>query len=280
RTAARPSPSRAVPSAIPRPTPAARSMGRRKSIEVNRATTAPRMRTTMKTTSARPTAATRRAVSRLTPPRPARRLASGSDQRTTSNPASTRPASPRTSRRNPRQNPRSAKRTSSRRRTASSAVISDIRSRPSSVVCEARSDHRVACRASDGALARGHRLLLPSHAGLLVVLPFAELREYTSFLTLFLEATDGAVDGLVLLDANPCHSQYSPPLGGKGFLFGEKLYAVKARPGVGRSARMSSWRIVQEALRVVGKHTVSTGGRQACEIRQRVHGPDTYREAR
>jgi hypothetical protein len=54
------------------------------------------------------------------------------------------------------------------------------------------------------------------------VLPFAELREDPSFLTLFLEATDGAVDGLVLFDSNPCHTLYPPPLGGKGFLFEEK----------------------------------------------------------
>src|SRR4029450_3714788 len=44
-----------------------------------------------------------------------------------------------------------------------------------------------------------------------VVLPLAQLVQDTSLLALFLEATDGAVDRLVLLDSNPCHAQYSPP---------------------------------------------------------------------
>jgi hypothetical protein len=61
------------------------------------------------------------------------------------------------------------------------------------------------------------------------VLPLAELREYTSFLALLLESTNGAVDGLVVLDANPCHVQTSPPLGGKVPLIEEKMDAVKAR---------------------------------------------------
>ena len=57
--------------------------------------------------------------------------------------------------------------------------------------------------ASEGTLARRDGLLLPAHARLLVVLPFAQLVQDTSLLTLFLEATDSAVDRLVLLDANP-----------------------------------------------------------------------------
>src|SRR5262249_6536083 len=65
--------------------------------------------------------------------------------------------------------------------------------------------------ASEGALARCDGLLLSSHARLLVVLPLAKLFQETLFLALSLEATDGAVDRLVLPDANPGHAQYLPP---------------------------------------------------------------------
>src|SRR5262249_52320888 len=58
---------------------------------------------------------------------------------------------------------------------------------------------------------RRHRLLLPPHAGLLVVLALAQLREDAGLLALLLEAADGALDGLVLLDPNPCHVVTSPP---------------------------------------------------------------------
>src|SRR5262249_59198200 len=64
---------------------------------------------------------------------------------------------------------------------------------------------------SEGALARCDGLLLSSHARLLVVLPLAKLFQETLFLALSLEATDGAVDRLVLPDANPGHAQYLPP---------------------------------------------------------------------
>src|SRR5262249_23744832 len=219
--------------ARPSPTPATRSMGRRKSACVRRAIIPPRRRTARKTASASPTADTRRAVSGLSPPRPESTPAMGSDQPTTSTPATTSPASPRASRRNPRQNPRSAKRMRSSRRTASRAVISGVRScilrAVSAAGFRAGSCHRVARGASNGALARGHGLFLPSNAGLLVVLSLAEFREYTSFLALFLESADGAIDGLVLFDSNPCHVERSPPLGGKVLLFGEKSWAVKAR---------------------------------------------------
>src|SRR5262249_29621569 len=70
---------------------------------------------------------------------------------------------------------------------------------------------------SGGTPPRSTGLLLPSHAPPLVVLALAQLREDTSLLTLFLEATDSAVDRLVLLDAHPCHAQYSPPSEGRGF---------------------------------------------------------------
>src|SRR5262245_19790894 len=76
---------------------------------------------------------------------------------------------------------------------------------------------RVPRGASDGALACRDGLLLPPHARLIVVLPLAELVQDTSFLALLLEATDGAVERLVFLDANPCHAQYAPPLGGTEF---------------------------------------------------------------
>src|SRR5262249_56669774 len=101
-----------------------------------------------------------------------------------------------------------------------------------------RSCHGVARRATDGAFACSHGLLLPSHAGLLVVLALAELCQDASFLTLFLESTDGAVDGLVLFDSNPCHTRYSPPLGGKGDLIEEKRLPVKGRAPVKARARM------------------------------------------
>src|SRR5262249_53077288 len=65
--------------------------------------------------------------------------------------------------------------------------------------------------ASDRALARRDGLPLPSHARLLVVLSLAKLLQEARFLALFLESTDGAVDRLVLLDANPYHTQYSSP---------------------------------------------------------------------
>src|SRR5262249_58599056 len=64
---------------------------------------------------------------------------------------------------------------------------------------------------SEGALARCDGLLLSSHARLLVVLPLAKLFQETLFLALSLEATDGAVDRLVLPDANPGHAPYLPP---------------------------------------------------------------------
>src|SRR2546430_17528326 len=44
------------------------------------------------------------------------------------------------------------------------------------------------------------------------MLPLAQLGENTGFLALFLEATDRALDGLVVLDPNPCHALHSPPL--------------------------------------------------------------------
>src|SRR5262249_33207054 len=70
-------------------------------------------------------------------------------------------------------------------------------------------------RAAGGAahrpLARGHRFLLPSHARLLVVLALAQLGEDARLLALLLEATDRALDGLVVLDPNPCHVVTSPP---------------------------------------------------------------------
>src|SRR5205823_983050 len=63
---------------------------------------------------------------------------------------------------------------------------------------------------------RGHRLLLPSHARLLVVLALAQLGQDAGLLTLFLEAADRALDGLVLLDPYPSHAVDSPPPGASG----------------------------------------------------------------
>src|SRR4029077_6570381 len=65
--------------------------------------------------------------------------------------------------------------------------------------------------AAQRALARGHGLLLPPYARLLVVLALAKLGEDTGLLALLLEATDRALDGLVVLDPNPCHVVTSPP---------------------------------------------------------------------
>src|SRR5690242_16431794 len=65
--------------------------------------------------------------------------------------------------------------------------------------------------AAQRALARGHGLLFPPHAGFLVVLALAQLGEDAGLLALLLEATDRALDGLVVLDPNPCHVVTSPP---------------------------------------------------------------------
>src|SRR5262249_26725933 len=83
--------------------------------------------------------------------------------------------------------------------------------RPHRAVIDRYSCDTVPRGASEGALARCDGLLLSSHARLLVVLPLAKLFQETLFFALFLEATDGAVDRLVLLDANPGHAQYPPP---------------------------------------------------------------------
>src|SRR5262249_7229281 len=83
--------------------------------------------------------------------------------------------------------------------------------RPHRAVIDRYSCDTVPRGASEGALARCDGLLLSSHARLLVVLPLAELLQETRFLALSLEATDGALDRLVLLDANPGHAQYPPP---------------------------------------------------------------------
>src|SRR5262249_26867001 len=193
----------------------------------------PTRRTTTNTASARPTAATSRATSFDMPAWPTRRPASASDHPLNSTKAMmTSPASPTASRRKPRQKPRSPNRTRSSSRIPSRAVITCVRPRIPRAVSGPCSCHGVACRASDGPLACRHGLLLPSHAGLLVVLAFPELCEDPSFLALFLESTDGAVDGLVLLDSNPCHARYSPPLGGKVDLIEQKRRAVKGRAPV------------------------------------------------
>jgi len=84
--------------------------------------------------------------------------------------------------------------------------------RPHRAVIDRSSCDRLPRGASEGSLARCDGLLLSSHARLLVVLPLAQLFQETRFLALFLEATDGAVDRLVILDANPGHTQYSPAL--------------------------------------------------------------------
>src|SRR6187397_2967455 len=65
-------------------------------------------------------------------------------------------------------------------------------------------------RAPECALACGHCLFLFPHAGLLVVLALAQLGEDAGLLALLLEAPDGALDGLVLLDADPGHGSGSP----------------------------------------------------------------------
>src|SRR5262245_16952218 len=72
-----------------------------------------------------------------------------------------------------------------------------------------RSD-RGARRAAECALACGHGLFLFPHAGLLVVLALAQLGEDAGLLALLLEVPDGALDGLVLLDADPGHDSGSP----------------------------------------------------------------------
>src|SRR5262249_40715311 len=89
---------------------------------------------------------------------------------------------------------------------------------------------RVPCGASDGALARRDGLLLPSHTRLLVVLPLAELLQDASLLALFLESADGAVDRLVLLDANPCHAHYSPSRRNGGFDLGAPRETQRRHP--------------------------------------------------
>src|SRR5262249_49779811 len=74
-----------------------------------------------------------------------------------------------------------------------------------------KSLHGATRGATERALARGHGLLLPPDARLLVVLALAQLGEDASFLALLLEPADCALDGLVLLDPNPCHVLESPP---------------------------------------------------------------------
>src|SRR5206468_8937611 len=88
-------------------------------------------------------------------------------------------------------------------------------------------------RATEGALARGHRLLLPSHARLLVMLALAQLGQDAGLLTLLLEAADRALDGLVLLDPNPSHAVDSPPPRASG----TRVFASRSRRSKERTIR-------------------------------------------
>src|SRR5204863_8779224 len=99
-------------------------------------------------------------------------------------------------------------------------------------------------RATEGALARGHRLLLPSHARLLVMLALAQLGQDAGLLTLLLEAADRALDGLVLLDPNPSHAVDSPPPRASG----TRVFASRSRRSKERSIRQK-WKAGKVKLR-------------------------------
>src|SRR5207244_1329544 len=146
--------------------------------------------------------------------------------------------------------------------------------------------------AAQGALAGRHRLLLPPDAWLLVMLPLAQLGENAGFLTLFLEATDRALDGLVVLDPNPCHALHSPPLRApatataarrwkseKGTIK-QKPWSVKVGSRISARPCPTGGRNVQESLREVGEDSVDARRHQAVEFGLRIHRPDAHGEPR
>src|SRR5213594_3636366 len=117
------------------------------------------------------------------------------------------------------------------------------------------------------------------------MLPLAQLGENTGFLALFLEATDGALDGLVLLDPNPCHALHSPPLrapaaatvprrwmSGEGTIK-QKPWSVKVGSRTSARRRRTSGRKLQESLREIGEDAVDARHQQAVEIGLRIHRP-------
>src|SRR5207249_5854211 len=115
------------------------------------------------------------------------------------------------------------------------------------------------------------------------MLPLAQLGENTGFLALFLEATDGALDGLVLLDPNPCHALHSPPLrapaaatvprrwmSGEGTIK-QKPWSVKVGSRTSARRRRTSGRKLQESLREIGEDAVDACRHQAVEFGLRIH---------
>src|SRR5690242_12333996 len=67
------------------------------------------------------------------------------------------------------------------------------------------------------ALLRGQRLLLPLHAGFLVVLPLADLRQDAGLLGRLLEALERALDRLAFLHSDTRHARgHLPPSGLNG----------------------------------------------------------------
>src|SRR6266702_2721499 len=85
--------------------------------------------------------------------------------------------------------------------------MADLRSASSwSFSAMATSGSEALAQLLDGALLGGEGLLLALHAGLLVVLALANLREDARLLALLLEALHGVLEGLAVLHSHSGHS--------------------------------------------------------------------------
>src|SRR5437867_2600337 len=124
------------------------------------------------------------------------------------------------------------------------------------------------------------------------MLPLAQLGQNAGFLTLFLEATDRALDGLVLLDPNPCHALHSPPLRAPAAATAprrwmseegtikQKPWSVKVGSRTCARPRRTGGRNLQESLREIGEDAVDPRRRQPVEIGLRIHRPRADGEPR